>query len=237
MTEFDAELVKDAPLTFGREFYRGGELGGLRLLRAAVGPVAEEAGREDGAAPARPAGGVDRRRAADPAQLRGFKRVLEIAAVPNVGLNFCVGTWARWAPTSTRRYGTSASARGSSWCHFRNVIGTVPQFRESFINSGDVDIYRAMKLFKELGFEGVFTDDHVPKLIDDTDWGHRSHAYAMGYIQACWTWSSSDGATAASAAARSWRSRSRSRRPSAPRPTCRPACPAPICSSAIRTAG
>ncbi len=67
---------------------------------------------------------------------------------------------------------------------FRNVKGSVPRFRESFVNSGDVDMYRAMKLFKEVGYEGVFTDDHVPKLIDDTDWGHRSHAYAMGYIQA-----------------------------------------------------
>jgi mannonate dehydratase len=27
-------------------------------------------------------------------------------------------------------------------------------------------------------------DDHVPHMIDDTRWGHRGRAYAIGYLQA-----------------------------------------------------
>jgi mannonate dehydratase len=26
--------------------------------------------------------------------------------------------------------------------------------------------------------------DHTPHIVDDTDWGHRGRAYAMGYIKA-----------------------------------------------------
>jgi mannonate dehydratase len=42
----------------------------------------------------------------------------------------------------------------------------------------------AMRTYKEVGFDGFFLDDHVPHIVGDTPWGHRSRAYALGYIQA-----------------------------------------------------
>jgi mannonate dehydratase len=49
-------------------------------------------------------------------------------------------------------------------------------------------MYRAVRLYKEVGFDGVNVNDHVPHTIGDTDWGHRGRAYANGYIRPCWTW-------------------------------------------------
>jgi mannonate dehydratase len=184
VTAFDADLVKDAPLTFDREYSEEEFWENFAYFLRAVGPVAEEAGVKMALHPSDPPvpaiGGV-------PRILRSFeahKRVMELAPSPAVGLNFCVGTWAEMGGDvyeAIRHFGSQGRIH---LVHFRNVKGSVPRFRESFVNSGDMDMHRAMKLFKELGYEGVFTDDHVPKLIDDTDWGHRSHAYAMGYIQA-----------------------------------------------------
>ena len=37
---------------------------------------------------------------------------------------------------------------------------------------------------KEVGFTGFIIDDHVPHLIDDSDWNHRGHAHATAYILA-----------------------------------------------------
>src|SRR4029078_10499077 len=68
--------------------------------------------------------------------------------------------------------------------HFRNVSGTVPAFREEFINTDYVDMFRAMEVYYDVGFESFFIDDHVPQTLQDTAWGHRGRAFANGYIQA-----------------------------------------------------
>jgi len=70
------------------------------------------------------------------------------------------------------------------YVHFRNVSSPVPRFHEEFINTGYVDMYKAMKIYHEVGFDGFFIDDHVPQTYGDTPWGHRGRAFAIGYIQA-----------------------------------------------------
>ena len=71
-----------------------------------------------------------------------------------------------------------------AYVHFRNVTSPVPSFAETFIDEGYVDMYRAMRIYKEVGFDGVFIDDHVPHMVDDTPYGHRGRAHAAGYIKA-----------------------------------------------------
>lgn len=69
------------------------------------------------------------------------------------------------------------------YVHFRNVSGPVPKFHEEFINTGYVDMYKAMTIYQSVGFNGFFIDDHVPNTFQDTEWGHRGRAFANGYIQ------------------------------------------------------
>ena len=45
-------------------------------------------------------------------------------------------------------------------------------------------MYRAIKLYREIGFGGVLVNDHVPITIRDSAWGHQGRAYANGYMQA-----------------------------------------------------
>jgi hypothetical protein len=51
-------------------------------------------------------------------------------------------------------------------------------------NTGYVDMYKAMEIYYDVGFDGIFIDDHVPQTYQDTPWGHRGRAFANGYIQA-----------------------------------------------------
>ena len=44
-------------------------------------------------------------------------------------------------------------------------------------------MYKAMKIYQEVDFDGFFIDDHVPNTFQDTEWGHRGRAFANGYIQ------------------------------------------------------
>ncbi len=70
------------------------------------------------------------------------------------------------------------------YVHFRDVKGTANNFAECFIDEGQTDMFEAMKTYKEVGFDGPMIVDHTPHIVDDTDWGHRGRAYAMGYIKA-----------------------------------------------------
>ncbi len=40
-----------------------------------------------------------------------------------------------------------------------------------------------LKELKAMNFDGVLIADHVPKVIKDSTWGHRSRASATGYIK------------------------------------------------------
>jgi mannonate dehydratase len=75
------------------------------------------------------------------------------------------------------------------YVHFRNVSSPVPKFHEEFINTGYVDMYKAMRAYRDAGFRGVFIDDHCPTLTGDAPFpgnlgGYRSRIFALGYIQA-----------------------------------------------------
>ena len=78
----------------------------------------------------------------------------------------------------------SFAERGEiAYVHFRDVRGAVPAFEEVFLGEGNVDVVQAMLTLKRVGFDGFFIDDHVPHMVDDTQWGHRGRALATGYIQ------------------------------------------------------
>ena len=64
--------------------------------------------------------------------------------------------------------------------HFRNIMGALPRFDESFIDDGDTDMWEALRAFKEVGFTG--TIDHVPSGVGDSYFVGR--AYALGYMRA-----------------------------------------------------
>ncbi|MER3423816.1 MAG: hypothetical protein C4293_11885 [Nitrospiraceae bacterium] len=67
--------------------------------------------------------------------------------------------------------------------HFRNIKGGFLNFEEVYPDNGDVDMYQAMKVYKEVGYQGIFCPDHVPQSDVDPD-GERQHSFCLGYIRA-----------------------------------------------------
>ena len=57
------------------------------------------------------------------------------------------------------------------------------RFQETFIDDGDVDMLKAMRVYKEVGFDGMIMPDHVPTIAGDAK-GAQAFAHAFGYIQA-----------------------------------------------------
>jgi mannonate dehydratase len=184
VSSFDMSLVQGDVLTHGRVFTADEMWENYAYFMRAVVPVAEEAGVKLALHPDDPPvpslGGVARLFHS----FEGFKQAMEIAPSPNSGLDFCMGCWSEMGPgviEAIRYFGE----RGKIvYVHFRDVQGTVPCFQECFLGEGNVDVIAAMRALKEVGFTGFLLDDHVPHIVDDTDWGHRARAHALGYIQA-----------------------------------------------------
>jgi mannonate dehydratase len=70
-----------------------------------------------------------------------------------------------------------------AYVHFRNVTGKVPYYRETFVDDGDIDMLRVLRILKQNGFAGVLIPDHTPQMTCDAPW-HAGMAYAMGYMRA-----------------------------------------------------
>jgi mannonate dehydratase len=59
----------------------------------------------------------------------------------------------------------------------------VPHYKETFIDDGEVDIQRVMRILKKNGFNGVLIPDHAPQMSCAAPW-HAGMAYALGYMRA-----------------------------------------------------
>lgn len=65
--------------------------------------------------------------------------------------------------------------------HFRNVRGEFPRFQETFVDNGDVDMFRAMQAYRDVGFKGPFSLDHSP-LFPGSEVANQ--AFVVGYMRA-----------------------------------------------------
>ena len=68
----------------------------------------------------------------------------------------------------------------------------VPQFPETFIDNGDVDMLKAMRVYKEVGYDGMMMPDHVPRIEGAAS--EQGFAFAFGYIKALIAAVSAEGA-------------------------------------------
>jgi mannonate dehydratase len=117
----------------------------------------------------------------------GLKHFLEIVPSKYHGLNFCQGTVSEMLQKPGQeiydviRY---FGSRGKIFnVHFRNIRGGFLNFQETFIDDGDVDMLKAMRVYKEVGYDGMMMPDHVPRIEGDAQ-GMQAFAFTFGYIKA-----------------------------------------------------
>ncbi len=153
-------------------------------------PVAEEYQVQMACHPSDPGIGVGNtyRGVARPlGMVEGFKKLIELYDSPYNGLNFCQGCMSEALENPAeeifdviRYFGERKKIFN---VHFRNIKGGLRNFVEVFPDEGDIHMIRALKVYKEVGYQYMIMPDHVPGL-SGPEPGKVGFAYAYGYIHA-----------------------------------------------------
>ncbi len=154
-----------------------------------VMPVAEEYRIQMACHPSDPGIGDDTYRgvARVMGMVDGLKKFVELYDSPYNGLNFCLGTISeslenpgediyeiiRWFGRRKKIFNL----------HFRNIRGGFRDFVEVFPDEGDVNMLRALRTFKEVGYEYMIMPDHVPGVSGEEP-AQVAFSYTYGYIHA-----------------------------------------------------
>jgi mannonate dehydratase len=174
------------PLSHGRVYTPDEIWDNYTYFIKQVVPVAEETGVRIGIHPDDPPvpvlAGVPR---CIFSSFEGYKRALEIAASPNVGICLCCGTWLEGGKDRTtkdpeemiRYFGADKIWK----IHFRNVSAPLPHFVETFMDNGYYDMYKIMKALHDVKFAGIVILDHSPRMVGGN---YVQTAYGYAYMKA-----------------------------------------------------
>jgi mannonate dehydratase len=174
------------PLSHGRVFTEKEIWDNFTYFIKQVAPVADEQGIRIGIHPDDPPvpalAGVPR---CIFSNFDGYRRALEIANSPNVGICLCCGTWLEGGrnltgkdPEEMIRY---FGAKKIWKIHFRNVSAPLPRFVETFMDDGYYDMYKIMKALRDVNFDGIMILDHSPTMVGGR---YTQTAYGVAYMKA-----------------------------------------------------
>jgi len=176
----------DVPISHGRRYSEEEIWDNYAHFIREVAPVAEEAGVLIGIHPDDPPvpelAGVPR---CIFGSFEGYKRALEVADSPNVGICLCVGCWLEGGESMGRNVLDTIRYFGERnklfKIHFRNVDAPLPHFVETFLDDGYMDMYQVVEALREVAFNGVLIADHIPLMANDARVGT---AFSIGYMKA-----------------------------------------------------
>lgn len=147
-------------------------------------PVAEEAGVRLAAHPDDPPLEYVRGQPRLVHQPDMYQHLLDIHRSYYNALEFCLGSLSEMTEGDIyevcERYVKQDKV---AYIHFRNVRGKVPNYAETFIDEGQIDMARVIRILKELNYDGVLIPDHTPQMSCAAPW-HAGMAFALGYMKA-----------------------------------------------------
>ena len=115
----------------------------------------------------------------------GFERLVELVESPCNKITLCQGTFSEMGadiPATIRQLGPHIA-----YVHFRDVVGTADNFRETWQDNGQTDMAEAMRAYRDVGFDGPIRPYHVPQMLgeDDGEPGYTmlGRLFAYGYIR------------------------------------------------------
>jgi mannonate dehydratase len=192
VTAFDYEDIKNAPLTQYGVVTKETLWKNLEYFLKAVIPEAEKVGMKLAMHPDDPQ--VDNIKGISRimTSVDNFKRLINLYPSPSNGITMCQGNFSLMGaniPETVKYFGKKKLIH---FVHFRNVqdlSGKIPShaFTETFHDEGQIDMYKAMQAYYDIGFRGPIRPDHVPTMAGDSNefpgYSTIGSLFAWGYIK------------------------------------------------------
>jgi len=162
-------------------------------------PVAEEAGVRLAAHPDDPPMPVLRNTARLVYRPELYQKLLDVVPSRSNSLELCMGTIAEMKDGEFDLYEAldRYSRQGKiAYVHFRKVNGKVPKYREVFVDEGETDMIKALRILRDNNFDGVLIPDHTPQMNCAAPW-HAGMAFALGYMKAALSMVETEGISSA----------------------------------------
>jgi mannonate dehydratase len=113
-----------------------------------------------------------------------YQRLIDLNPSPANRLEYCIGTLGEMTEGDLYVATESYARQGRlGYVHFRNIANKVPCYKETFVDDGDIDMLRVVRILHEAGFQGVIIPDHAPQMSCAAPW-HAGMAFALGYMRA-----------------------------------------------------
>jgi mannonate dehydratase len=178
--------IFEGPLTHGRKYTEEEIWENYKYFIRQVAPLAESLRIRIGIHPDDPPvpelGGVPR---CIFSSFDGYRKALEIADSPNVGMCLCCGCWLEGGKLMGKSVVETIQyfgRRGKLFkIHFRNVTAPLPHFVETFVDNGYMEMYQIMRALRSVNFNGAVIADHVPEMVGGR---YAATAHAIGYMKA-----------------------------------------------------
>ncbi len=156
----------------------------LQYLLRHIVPAAEQAGvrlalHPDDPPIAEPFGGYPR----IVSSIENYEKIFQLAPSPAHGMLFCQGCVTEMGGDVYETIRRMGRQNKIVCVHFRNVRGTPHDFQEVFVDEGNVDMFEAMRAYRDIGFKGPFMMDHTPQIPNDR-LDREGRAFAVGFMWA-----------------------------------------------------
>src|SRR3954469_955615 len=192
MTAFDYADIKDASVTQYGVVTKETLWKNLEYFLKAVIPEAEKVGMKLAMHPDDPQVDSIKGISRIMTSVENFKRLINLYPSSSNGITMCQGNFSLMGaniPETVKYFGKKKLIH---FVHFRNVqdlSGKIPsqKFTETFHDEGQIDMYKAMQAYYDIGFKGPIRPDHVPTMAGDSNefpgYSTIGSLFAWGYIK------------------------------------------------------
>jgi mannonate dehydratase len=183
--KFDYDAVKMAPLTNYGEIPEKEMWDNLIYFLKAVIPVAEKAGVTMTMHPFDPPVSSLAGIARIIHNVEAYDRVFKTIPGKANRMTFCISTFGQMLKEDDfyQAIDHFGKAQRIGCVHFSAVKGTLEKSEEAYPDESKLDMLRVVRALKASAFNGLIEVDHAPHPIGDTDYGHMSHAFQIGYLK------------------------------------------------------
>jgi len=116
-----------------------------------------------------------------------IRKALSLSNSSYHGLTFCQGTYTTMNEDVESLIDEWGRQQKIFFVHIRDVVGTPKDFRETFHDNGPTNMFKMMKAYKRIGFNGPLRSDHVPTMAGEKNESHgyemKGSLFGVGYIK------------------------------------------------------